>query len=96
MLYHIATVTLINWRKSMSQKIYYHAPTETHISLMSDKLTDTVGNTVFPFHSDDKDKQREFFDQMLEDLLYLTSKKKHYLMATWTLETIKALLSKLD
>jgi hypothetical protein len=42
---------------------------------MSDKLTDTVGNTVFPFHSDDKDKQQEFFDQMLEDLLYLTSKK---------------------
>ena len=78
----------------MSQKIYYHAPTETHISLMSDKLTDTVGNTVFPFH--DKDKQREFFDQMLEDLLYLTSKKKHCLMETWALKTIKALLSKLD
>jgi hypothetical protein len=85
----------MSWKKSMSQEIYYHAPTETDISLMSDKLTDIIGNTVFPFHHSDKDKQREFFDQMLEDLLYLTSKKKHYLMATRALETIKALLSEL-
>ena len=78
----------------MSQKISYHARTESQIPLMSDKLTDVVGNIVFPFS--DKDKQREFFDQMLQDLLYLTSTKKHYLVANWTLETIKALLSKLD
>ena len=78
----------------MSQKIDYHARTETQIPLMSDKLTDTVGNTVFPFS--DKEKQLEFFDQMFEDLLYLTSTKKYYLAANWALETIKALLSKLD
>ena len=78
----------------MSQKINYHARTETQIPLMSDELTNVVGNTVFPFS--DKDKQREFFDQMFEDLLYLTSTKKHYLAANWALETIKALLSKLD
>lgn len=78
----------------MSQKIDYHARTESQIPLMSDKLTDVVGDLVFPFS--DKDKQREFFDQMFEDLLYLTSTKKHYLAANWALETIKALLSKLD
>lgn len=77
----------------MSQKIDYYAR-DPQIPLMSDKLTDTVGNTVFPFS--DKDKQREFFDQMLEDLLYLTSTKKYYLAASWALETVKALLSKLD
>ena len=78
----------------MSQKIDYHARTETQIPLMSNKLTDTVGNLVFPFS--DKDKQQEFFDQMLQDLLYLTSTKRHYLVTSWALETIKALLSKLD
>lgn len=78
----------------MSQKINYHARTETQIPLMSDELTNVVGNTVFPFS--DKDKQREFFDQMLQDLLHLTSTKKYYLAANWALETIKALLSKLD
>lgn len=61
---------------------------------MSDKLTNVVGNTVFPFS--DKGKQQEFFNQMLQDLLYLTNMRKHYLVASWVLATIKALLSKLD
>ena len=77
----------------MSQKIDYYAR-NPQIPLMAEKLTDAVGNTVFPFS--DKEKQLEFFDQMFEDLLYLTSTKKYYLAANWALETIKALLSKLD
>ena len=38
---------------------------------MSNKLTDTVGNLVFPFS--DKEEQLEFFGQMLEELLTISS-----------------------
>lgn len=77
----------------MSQKIDYHARTETQIPLMSDKLTDVVGNTVFPFS--DKEEQLEFFNQMLEELLTISSVPR-YTPEGIALNTIKALLSKLD
>ena len=77
----------------MSQKIYYHARTEHQIPLMSNKLTDTVGNLVFPFS--DKEEQLEFFSQMLEELLAISSVARYTLEGT-ALNTILALLSKLD
>jgi hypothetical protein len=83
----------MSWKKSMSQKIYYHARTEHQIPLMSNKLTDTVGNLVFPFS--DKEEQLEFFSQMLEELLTISSVARYTPEGT-ALETIKALLSKLD
>ena len=76
----------------MSQKIYYHARTEHQIPLMSNKLTDTVGNLVFPFS--DKEEQLEFFSQMLEELLTISSVAR-YTPESTALETIKALLSEL-
>jgi len=83
----------MSWKKSMSQKIYYHARTEHQIPLMSNKLTDTVGNLVFPFS--DKEEQLEFFSQMLEELLAISSVARYTLEGT-ALNTILALLSKLD
>ena len=77
----------------MSQKIYYHARTEHQIPLMSNKLTDTVGNLVFPFS--DKEEQLEFFSQMLEELLTISFVAR-YTPAGTALHTILALLSKLD
>jgi hypothetical protein len=77
----------------MSQKIHYHARTEHQIPLMSNKLTDTVGNLVFPFS--DKEEQLEFFGQMLEELLTIASVPRYTPEGT-ALNTIKALLSKLD
>jgi hypothetical protein len=82
----------MSWKKSMSQKIYYHARTEHQIPLMSNKLTDTVGNLVFPFS--DKEEQLEFFGQMLEELLTISSVARYTPEGT-ALETIKALLSEL-
>jgi hypothetical protein len=82
----------MSWKKSMSQKIYYHARTEHQIPLMSNKLTDTVGNLVFPFS--DKEEQLEFFSQMLEELLTISSVARYTPEGT-ALETIKALLSEL-
>jgi hypothetical protein len=83
----------MSWKKSMSQKIYYHARTEHQIPLMSNKLTDTVGNLVFPFS--DKEEQLEFFSQMLEELLAISSVARYTPEGT-ALNTILALLSKLD
>ena len=77
----------------MSQKIDYHARTESQISLMSDKLTDVVGDLVFPF-SDEK-QRLEFFSQMLKELLTISSVPR-YTPEGIALSTIKALLSKLD
>jgi hypothetical protein len=82
----------MSWKKSMSQKIYYHARTEHQIPLMSNKLTNTVGNLVFPFS--DKEEQLEFFSQMLEELLTISSVARYTPEGT-ALETIKALLSEL-
>jgi hypothetical protein len=82
----------MSWKKSMSQKIHYHARTEHQIPLMSNKLTDTVGNLVFPFS--DKEEQLEFFSQMLEELLTISSVARYTPEGT-ALETIKALLSEL-
>jgi hypothetical protein len=82
----------MSWKKSMSQKIYYHARTEHQIPLMSNKLTVTVGNLVFPFS--DKEEQLEFFSQMLEELLTISSVARYTPEGT-ALETIKALLSEL-
>jgi hypothetical protein len=59
---------------------------------MSNKLTDTVGNLVFPFS--DKEEQLEFFSQMLEELLTISSVARYTPEGT-ALETIKALLSEL-
>lgn len=78
----------------MSQKINYHARTEHQIPLMSNTLTDTVGNLVFPFS--DKEEQLEFFGQMLEELLTISSVSRRYTPEGTALNTIKALLSKLD
>ncbi len=83
----------MSWKKSMSQKIYYHARTEHQIPLMSNKLTDRVGNLVFPFS--DKEEQLEFFSQMLEELLAISSVARYTPEGT-ALNTILALLSKLD
>jgi hypothetical protein len=83
----------MSWKKSMSQKIHYYARTEHQIPLMSNKLTDTVGNLVFPFS--DKEEQLEFFSQMLEELLAISSVARYTPEGT-ALETIKALLSELD
>jgi hypothetical protein len=83
----------MSWKKSMSQKIYYHARTEHQIPLMSNKLTDTVGNLVFPFS--DKEEQLEFFSHMLEELLAISSVARYTPEGT-ALNTILALLSKLD
>jgi hypothetical protein len=66
----------------MSQKIHYHARTEHQIPLMSNKLTDTVGNLVFPFS--DKEEQLTI------------SFVARYTPEGTALNTIKALLSKLD
>lgn len=77
----------------MSQKIDYCARTESQIPLMSNKLTDVVGDLVFPFS--DKKKRLEFFSQMLEELLTISSVPK-YTPEGIALNTIKALLSKLD
>ena len=76
----------------MNQKIDYYAR-NPQISLMSDKLTNVVGNTVFPFS--DKEEQLEFFSQMLKELLTISSVPK-YTPEGIALNTIKALLSKLD
>lgn len=77
----------------MSQKIDYHAPIEPQILLMAEKLTNTVGNTVFPFS--DKEEQLEFFSQMLF-IFITTSSVPRYTPEGIALNTIKALLSKLD
>ncbi|MFN5591934.1 MAG: hypothetical protein ACK5SY_00065 [bacterium] len=76
----------------MNQKIDYYAR-NPQISLMSDKLTNVVGNTVFPFS--DKEEQLKFFSQMLEELLAISSVPK-YTPEGIALNTIKALLSELD
>ena len=76
----------------MSQKIDYHAR-DPQIPLMSNKLTDVVGDLVFPFS--DKKEQLEFFSQMLEELLAISSVPR-YTPEGIALNTIKALLSKLD
>lgn len=77
----------------MNQRIDYYAHTKSQIPLMSEKLTDTVGNIVFPFS--DKEEQLKFFNQMLEDLLLLAS-KDGCIASGCGLSTLKALLSKLD
>ena len=77
----------------MSQKIDYHARTEHQISLMTEKLTDTAGNIVYPFS--DKEEQLEFFSQMLF-IFITTSSVPRYTPEGTALNTIKALLSKLD
>lgn len=77
----------------MSQKIDYYSRTDTQISLMAKKLTDTVGNTVYPFS--DKEEQLEFFNLMLEELLVISSVPK-YTPENAALNAIKALLSKLN
>ena len=76
----------------MNQKIDYYAR-NPQISLMSDKLTNVVGNTVFPFS--DKEEQLKFFSQMLEELLTISSVARYTPEGT-ALNTILALLSKLD
>lgn len=76
----------------MSQKIDYYAR-DPQIPLMSDKLTDAVGNLVFPF-SDEKERL-EFFSQMLKELLTISSVPR-YTPEGIALNTIKALLSKLN
>ena len=76
----------------MSQKIDYYAR-DPQIPLMAEKLTDAVGNTVFPFS--DKEEQLEFFSQMLKELLAISSVPR-YTPEGIALNTIKALLSKLD
>jgi len=76
----------------MSQKIDYYAR-DPQISLMAKKLTDTVGDLVFPFS--DKKERLEFFNQMLEELLTISSVPR-YTPEGIALNTIKALLSKLD
>lgn len=76
----------------MNQKIDYYAR-DPQIPLMSKKLTDTVGSIVFPFS--DKEEQLEFFDQMLEELLTISSVPR-YTPEGIALNTIKALLSKLN
>ena len=76
----------------MSQKIDYYAR-NPQIPLMAEKLTDAVGNTVFPFS--DKEEQLEFFSQMLKELLAISSVPR-YTPEGIALNTIKALLSKLD
>ena len=76
----------------MSQKIDYYAR-DPQIPLMSNKLTDVVGDLVFPFS--DKKEQLEFFSQMLEELLAISSVPR-YTPEGIALNTIKALLSKLD
>lgn len=76
----------------MNQKINYYAR-NPQISLMAKKLTDTVGNLVFPFS--DKEEQLKFFSQTLEELLTISSVPK-YTPEGIALNTIKALLPKLD
>ena len=76
----------------MSQKIDYYAR-DSQVPLMSNKLTDVVGDLVFPFS--DKKERLEFFSQMLEELLTISSIAK-YTPEGIALNTIKALLSKLD
>ncbi|BBG58090.1 hypothetical protein MaMVDC_33 [uncultured phage] len=76
----------------MSQKIDYYAR-DPQIPLMSNKLTDVVGDLVFPF-SDEK-QRLEFFSQMLKELLTISSVPR-YTPEGIALNTIKALLSKLD
>ena len=76
----------------MSQKIdYYSDPTQT--SLMAEKLTDVVGDLVFPFAS--KEEKTVFFELILVDLSLLAS-KDGCVAAGNRLKTIEALLSKLD
>lgn len=76
----------------MSQKIDYYARTESQIPLMAEKLADTVSD-IFPFS--DKEERIGFFNLMFSDLLPLAS-KDGCVAAGCGLETIKALLSKLD
>ena len=76
----------------MSQKIDYYAR-NPQIPLIAEKLTDAVGNLVFPFS--DKKERLEFFSQMLEELLTISSVPR-YTPEGIALNTIKALLSKLD
>lgn len=76
----------------MSQKIDYYAR-NPQIPLMAKKLTDTVGNLVYPFS--DKGERLEFFSEMLKELLTISSVPK-YTPEGIALNTIKALLSKLD
>lgn len=76
----------------MSQKIDYYAR-NPQIPLMSKKLTDTVGNLVFPFS--DRKERLEFFSQMLEELLTASSVPR-YTPEGIALNTIKALLSELN
>lgn len=76
----------------MNQKIDYYAR-NPQILLMAKKLTDTVGNLVFPFS--DKKERLEFFSQMLEELLTISSVPR-YTPEGIALNTIKALLSELD
>jgi hypothetical protein len=76
----------------MSQKIDYYAR-DPQIPLMSNKLTDVVGDLVFPFS--DKKERLKFFSQMLEELLTISSVPK-YTPEGIALNTIEALLSKLD
>ena len=76
----------------MSQKIDYYAR-DPQIPLIAKKLTDTVGNLVYPFS--DKEEQLEFFSEVLEELLTIASVPE-YTPEGIALNTIKALLSKLD
>ena len=77
----------------MSQKIDYYARTESQIPLIAKKLTDTVGNKVYPFS--DKEEQLGFFTQVLEELLTISSVPR-YTPEGIALNTIRALLSKLE
>lgn len=76
----------------MDQKINYYAR-NPQIPLMAQKLTDIVGNIIFPFS--DKEEQLKFFNLMLQELLTISSAPK-YTPEGIALNTIKALLSKLD
>ena len=76
----------------MSQKIDYYAR-DPQIPLIAKKLTDTVGNLVFPFS--DKEEQLEFFSEVLEELLAIASVPR-YTPEGIALSTIQALLSKVD
>ena len=76
----------------MSQKIDYYAR-DPQIPLMSNKLTDVVGDLVFPFF--DEKQRLEFFSQMLKELLTISSVPR-YTPEGIALNTIKALLSKLN
>ncbi|MFM8342283.1 MAG: hypothetical protein ACKN9F_08700 [Methylomonas sp.] len=86
-------ILLSKLEKNNETKINYHSRTTPQISLMAEKLTNTVGNTVYPFS--DKEEQLEFFDLMLDELLVASCVPK-YTTEGAALNAIKALLSKLD